>query len=831
MDQTPFCIFALLMKNLSLRLFFILFSIASVSAQKPIQTEDGTVIGKLIDQQTGKAIEYVSVRLFRASDSSIVNGAFTDVDGKYSIPCPLGTYYLKMTFTNYDPILVSAITIKNTAAIFNVGTLKMRKISEKTEREIKVIAEKEVLKAGIDKKIYNVAEDLNVRGGTANDILQRLPSVEVDQDGKVMLRGEGSVTVLIDGRPSSLSGGNGKSLLDALPAGSIERIEIVTNPSAKYDPDGTSGIINIVLKKNKLSGFNGLVSTNLASAYLHGGNIAEGNVSLSYRTGIFNVYGMYNARYLDGYRNNYSEIIQNSGTNYFHLNQSRLGTDLNAGHTFRLGMDVNLKARNTLGFSATGNIGVRDRRGDLWNSTYDETGVRDSLWQRMSYDPSQQHNYDMNAYYKYDLKNDRGSLSFDASQSLGNEHTQGYYLQRYYALDSTLNTIPYLKQELHNKEKNNITTLQTDFTYLLPKIGARFESGAKAILRDQLVDTYSSHYDWNSQSNVADSMANFLYAYKEQIYSLYAVYGQQINRFKFQGGLRAEDAYQIPNLISDSIRIVNHYLNLFPSAHVRYAFKPKSEISLSYSRRITRAASADLNPFTNYSDPYNLRTGNPYLQPEYIHSFDLGYSLEKAKYSITASTYYRSSTGVISRVKEFYPNGTSAVTFMNIAETKSLGTEFVWMFRPKTWWKNTFSYNANYIWYQTNQVDLPNRQGFNQNFKYNSSVEFWKKTATIQLSVTYNGPRVTVQGIAQRQGPIDLAFEKKLKAGKWTVGARVTDIFNKQGFYMAVDRPGVQQTAEFKWLTRRFFVSASYKFGKLEISNKSKLPGTEGGAE
>jgi outer membrane receptor protein involved in Fe transport len=819
------------MKYLLILLSFNLVFVQAVFSQKANPSEDGTVIGKIVDQQTGKALEYVSVKLFKASDSTIVTGAFTAVDGKYSIPCPFGTYFLKISFTDFDPILVSAITVKTALPIFNVGTLKMRRISEKTEREIKVIAEKDVLKAGIDKKIYNVAEDLNVRGGTANDILQRLPSVEVDQDGKVMLRGEGTVTVLIDGRPSSLSGGNGKTLLDALPAGSIERIEIVTNPSAKYDPDGTSGIINIVLKKNKLSGFNGLVTTNLASAYIHGGNIAEGNMSLSYRTGIFNVYGMYNARYLDGYRNNFSEIIQNSGSNYFHLNQSRLGTDLNAGHTFRFGMDVNLKARNTLGFSATGNIGERNRTGDLWNSTYDAAGIRDSLWQRMSYDPSQQHNYDMNLYYKYDLKNERGTLSFDAAQSLGNEHTQGYYEQRYYSLDSTLNGLPSLLQELHNKEKNNITTLQTDFTYLFPKLGARFETGAKAILRDQLVDTYSSHYDWASQSNVSDSMANFLYAYKEQIFSLYTVYGQQINKFKFQGGLRAEDAFQIPNLISDSIRIVNHYFNLFPSAHVRYAFKPKSEVSLSYSRRITRAASADLNPFTNYSDPFNLRTGNPYLQPEFIHSFDLGYSFEKPKYSITASTYYRTSKGVISRVKEFYSNGTSAITFMNISETKSLGTEFVWMFRPKTWWKNTFSYNANYIWYVTNQFDLPNRQGFNHNFKYNSSVEFWKKTATLQLSVTYNGPRVTVQGIAQRQGPIDLAFEKKLQGGKWTVGARVTDIFNKQGFYMEVNRPGIEQTAEFKWLTRRFFVSASYKFGKLEISNKSKLPGSEGGAE
>jgi hypothetical protein len=491
-------------------LFFLLLFPSIVFAQKPAQSEDGTVIGKIHDQQSNKPLEYVSVRLFRLADSSIVSGAFTDVDGKYSIPCSSGSYFLKITLVNYDPIFVSSISINPSLTVFNVGTLKMRKISEKTEREVRVIAEKDVLQAGIDKKIYNVAEDLNVRGGTANDVLQRLPSVEVDQDGRVMLRGEGSVTVLIDGRPSSLSGGNGKTLLDALPAGSIERVEIVTNPSAKYDPDGTSGIINIVLKKNKLSGFNGLVSTNMATTFQKGGNVGEGNLSLSYRTGILNIYGTYNARYLEGYRNNYSNITQGAGASYFNLDQSRVGTDLNAGQTFRFGMDINLKARNTLGFSATGNIGVRDRTGDLWNSSYDLLGQRDSLWLRSSYDPSQQRNVDFNVNYKYDLKNERGNLTFDATQSLGNENIQGYYTQRYYTPDSVLTSQPELIQELRNTEKNNITTLQSDFTYLFPTLGARFESGAKAIIRNQSVNPVSSTYDWSAQMNLEDTLANFL---------------------------------------------------------------------------------------------------------------------------------------------------------------------------------------------------------------------------------------------------------------------------------------------------------------------------------
>jgi outer membrane receptor protein involved in Fe transport len=219
------------------------------------------------------------------------------------------------------------------------------------------------------------------------------------------------------------------------------------------------------------------------------------------------------------------------------------------------------------------------------------------------------------------------------------------------------------------------------------------------------------------------------------------------------------------------------------------------------------------------------------LNPEFIDSYDLAYSFESKKFNLSASSYFRRNTGVITRFKEFYDNNTSAVTFRNISETNSLGNELVLVYKPTASWRNTLSWNGNYIWYITNMVDLPNRQGFNMNMKFNTSYEFWKKTATVMLSVTYNGPRVTVQGIAQRQGPIDIAFEKKFKEGKWSVGARVSDVFNKQGFFMEIDRESVYQTSEFKWLTRRVYVSASYKFGKLEINNKSRSLGGEGGGD
>lgn len=794
-------------------------------------TGDGIVSGKILDKSKDTPLEYVSFRLFSVKDSSIVAGIFTDVGGKFTLEnLPLGNFYAKITFTGYAPLIMNDIKISSVMKVVNLGTIKMELGDSKMLQEVKIVGEIDLLKIGIDKKVYNVGEDLSVKGGTANDVLNNIPSVQVDQEGKISLRGDGGVTILIDGRPSSLSGISGKSLLDALPAGSIERIEIVTNPSAKYDPDGTSGIINIVLKKNKLKGFNGLVNGTLGSGDLTGGNSFEGGVSLSYRNSKFNTFGSYAGRYTEGYRNNYSDLTQTfTDGSSFRILQERIGTDLNAGHTIRLGSDFYLKARHLLGISSTASIGQRDRTGSQWNSSYDGSGTQLALWNRYSSDPSQQQNLDINVNYKYDLKEDRGTLIMDFNESLGKDDIQGYYDQNYYTNDTILLGAQPIQQQLFNKERNNVTTGQVDFTYTFPKIKARIETGTKAILRRQSVDTYSESYDTLKNLYMQDTISDFQYQYDEKIFSVYGIFGQQLGKFKYQAGVRLEKAYQIPDLISDSIRIVNDYFNYFPSAHIRYSLTEKSEISLSYSKRITRAAAADLNPFTSYADPYNLRRGNPYLQPEFIDSYDLGYSNELKKVTYTVSLYYRHNTQIISRIKEFYDDNTSAMTFINLDASHNFGSEAVVIVKPNKWWRNTLSANANYFQFvDDNATANWNVNGISWSAKYSGAVDFWKKTATIQLNVNYNSPRNTVQGRVQRKGPVDLSFEKTFKEGKWSLGCRVTDIFNKMGFYMDLDQPTVQQTSSFKWLTRKYFVTFSYKFGKLEISNK-KQGGGEGG--
>ena len=816
------------MKLIRLSFFLIIF-LSGVSYSQNSSQGEGMIMGRIVNSINDKPMEYVTVRLFLEKDSSLIGGIYSDSEGKFLFDkLVLGTYYLKFSFAGFLAKRSESLTITSNLKMLNLGTISMELNKTLEIGQVDVVGQASILNAGIDKKVYNVAEDMSVKGGTANDVLKNIPSVDLDQDGRIMLRGDGAVTVLIDGRPSSLSGGNGKTMLDALPAGSIERIEIVTNPSAKYDPDGTSGIINIVLKKNKLKGFNGLLNANLGSGNFKGGNVADGGFSLSYRNSFFNIYGSYNGRYLDGYRNNTSYIRQTFINDSISiLDQNRTGTDLNAGNTARFGVDFTLKNRRSISFSSTGSNGRRDRTGDLWNGVKDSNEALLSLGRRESYDPSQQHNYDFNANFKQDFKDSRGSFVLDANQSIGMEAIQGYYLQRYYGIDSVLNGSLPLNQRLFNQEKNNITSIQADFTYLWPAKLMRSEFGAKTIIREQEVNTYSETYDYSTLSYFEDTLANFLYRYNEKIFSAYAIFGQQLKKFKYQGGVRIEKAYQIPNLVSDSIKIVNDYFNFFPSAHLKYALTPKSEIGLSYSRRITRASSGDLNPFTAYSDPFNLRRGNPYLQPEFINSYDLAYSSEGAKLNFSAAIFYRHTVNAISRIKVFYDDNSSAVTFANIGQSHSFGTELIASYKPTKWWRNTLSTNINYIQYQTSNANW-NRNGFNWNVKYIGSVDFWKKTATLQLNVNYIAPRITVQGIAQRKGSVELSFDKKFNDGKWTVGTRVSDIFNRQGFYMEVNQLNIYQVSEFKWLTRRVYLTIAYKFGKLEMGNKSKVPGSEG---
>jgi outer membrane receptor protein involved in Fe transport len=614
-----------------------------------------------------------------------------------------------------------------------------------------------------------------------------------------------------------LSGNSAKSFLDALPANMVERIELVTNPSAKYDPDGTSGIINIVLKKNKLKGINGNVNSSAAT-----GKIFNGSASLSMRNSKMNVYGTYSYKHYEGARNNYGEMNRRKNDTTFILDQNRLGTDYNVGHTFKLGSDFYLKDRHVLGINATGSIGDRNRAGNLLNSQLIE---RDSLttfnqWSRISYDPSKQRNLDLNLNYKFDFKEDKGSLSFDATQSFGTDTTGGRYNQFYTSKPET-------NQQLANQENDRVSTVMLDFVRVLPK-NIRIEAGAKTILKNSLINAHSETKDSLGVFK-DDHLSTFKYSYDEQIYSTYGNFAQHLGKFKYQGGLRIERSFQIPNLISQNQVYSKQYFNIFPSAFLTYTVIKDLDLTLNYSKRINRPSGENLNPFTSWADPFNLRKGNPDISPEFINSYEFGVGLTKKKLSINGSLYYRDSRNVIQRYRMYYPNGYAAVTYINIERSQSYGTELIITYRPTIWFKNVISFNGNQIKYTDSKVLQTPTTGFNWSVKYIGSIDFWKKTASIQINGKYNAPIITPQGTVQPRASLDISGEKNFKEGKWTIGFKVSDVFNTQEFRIHVDQPTVQQFSTFKQTTRRFYFNLAYKFGKMEFTKKGKISNDNGG--
>lgn len=783
--------------------------------------------GKIVDAEKNP-VEYASVRLMNTVDSTVISGAYTDVDGNFLIDnVAQAVYFIRISYANLETRDVKADLLNQSN--LQLGTIELKLDQTIDLDEVTAAGSLDVLKAGIDKKVYSVADDLTSKGGNVSDILNNIPSITVDQDGKVSLRGDGNVTILIDGRPSTLTSSAGQSLLDALPANSIERIEVVTNPSARYDPDGTSGIINIVLKKNKLKGFNGMVSGTVAT-----GDLYQANANVSYRNKIINTSLSYSLDYHEGYRNYYSDLERTfDNDSSTRLNQSRIGKDYKSSHTFVFGTDFFLNARNVIGISATANLDKRERSGDLENRLYDEFEVITERWDRNSFDPERNTNFDGNINYVRTFKEEKGEWSINANQSFRNGREKGFYDQYYLNVDETPSGLEELNQRLTNSSTNRITTAQTDASFILTKIKARVEVGGKAIIRKDDVSTYSEARDTITNLFNADTLANFDYRYNEAIYSLYGVFGQELGKFKYQVGLRGEYAEQTPELISSNLIYKNNYWNIFPSAHLKYDLDKVSQFSLSYSKRINRADSRQLNPFTSYADPFNLRSGNPALKPEYIHSFDLGYSFTKKKLIFSLSVFHRITNDVINRIKIYNDNNTAVVTYKNIDKSVSTGFEAVVIYKPFSWMKNTISANGNYINYTNNDPTTSwNNSGFNWGAKYIMAIDFWKKSATFQLNGNYEAPRVTPQGKMKPRTSLDLAVDKRLLKNKsLSVGVRLSDVFNTKNFRMKLEQPGVTQSVEYKWLTRRLYFSISYRFGNLDGKVKPGREGREGGGD
>lgn len=757
-------------------LFFAIFVYSSFGQeprQRQIQSEPiGVVRGKVVDDQSKKPMEYVSVRLFRSRDSSIVTGALTNNQGYFEIKnVPFGRYYAEIKFIGFKTKIIDSIFVTPRNPEFNIGIVHFQSEPIQT-KEVEVTAQKDIVSYAIDRRIYDVSRDLTTSGGSALDVLSNVPSVSVDIEGNISLRGSGNLQVLIDGKPSSLLGFDRGTALDQIPAENIERIEVITNPSAKYDPDGVAGIINIVLKKNTMLGYGAILSANVGTADKY-----NGSVSLNLRTDNFNSTIGYNFRSFsmrgntEGKRNSFAP-----DSTFLYQNQSFLRRG--AYHRLQFSSEWTPNPKNSLLFNA--NAGFFDRKmsdstGYLF--TFINPLFQNQYFRKNSSDGNN-FSYDLSLFYKYLF--DKKDKEFNTNLMFMSFNGDNDNLYNEFHFDSLeILQVP-IKQNNKSKYLNN--NLTYEINYVNPLEIGKLEIGAKANLRTIDIDYNFFNFDNTSQQWMRNDTISNKFGYGENILAAYLTFENKISKFGYKIGLRGEQTYTKVDQKTLNEVYKDHYFNLFPTIHLSYQIVPWNSITFSYTRRINRPQSMVLNPFLDYSDPQNLSKGNPYLKPEFANSFEISNLSFFGRNSLNLTLFYRYTTDIISRITRLDSTRTFTITtYENLNKSKSIGFEAMWNQTLLDFWK--LNINFSYFYLNVNGIPaygIPEHSSKSWNIKLNSVLNL-TKNIDLQFNLSYDSPVITTGGGGMYWRFFEMGSVGKLDGIFTTSLALKIDVFNGKG--------------------------------------------------
>jgi len=656
------------------------------------------------------------------------------------------------------------------------------------------------------------------------DVLENVPSIEVDSEGNISLRGSQNVTILIDGRPSGLSAESTGALLEAITSESIESIEIITNPSAKYDPDGVSGILNLILKKNKISGFNGQASAGIGT-----NDSYNAGMSLNYRTSKMNLSTNYNFRQFGRPMTGWNKKTIQVGDTLKHFNNESESERMGSNHSISLNADFFLNSTNVWSFGG---------RASTRNMSRTETNIYENY-----YEP----NDVITDNYRNDVTSSHGGLSYDLNTNYRKTFSsKSHFLETelaYSNYDSESdqsrvpsaidgfdypNGLPISDLSENTLSKSNVYTLRLDYTQ--PFEYSKLELGAKSTLRETGNDYVAGQINTNGEI-ISDASLTNHFIYNENVHALYVQYGGELGSFSYQAGLRGEYADIKSELVTTNESYPREYYSLYPSVFLLQKLNKNNEINLNYSRRVDRPRSRQLNPFGSYSDPYNIRKGNPNLNPEYINAYELGYTRYINKSMLNATMYYRFITDVVEHIVLVDDFGVSTVTFQNIGSRESYGGELTFSGQFYKWWSMNAGLNFYKLSYNSGESSELSNAGFTWNFKASNNFKIGKNLSA-QLSGRYNAARVTAQGSMDARYAIDAGLKQDLFKKKASINIRVRDIFNTRKFsYEAIGSNYTMQTERYP-ATRMIQLSFSYKFGKLNGKMRDKKrPDQENGED
>jgi outer membrane receptor protein involved in Fe transport len=778
-------------------------------------TFEGSISGEVIDNNQNP-VEFATISIISKNNNKIVNGGITNEKGQFLIDkIKPGIYNIDISFIGFKSKKINNIKINRTNTNVNLGKISITEDSQ-TLSEVEVVAEKEIMQNKIDKKVFNVSKSIAGETSSLLEMLEKIPSIDIDQDNNISLRGNSNIRILIDGRPASLMGNDISAILEQFPANAVESIEIITNPSAKYDAEGMAGIINIKLKKsNKKNGTNGsvLISAGTSQKY-------NASLRINHRQGKFNFFASYSYRY------NKRDFIKNAfRTNLltdtsFYLKQDNAGNRYLNSHMVNAGVDFDINKKNVISYNFNYNTGLRDYDEDMEYRYINENEYLENITLRQANGDSKRSSFDNSILFTSQLANKGEELSGNITLAHSYSDKNNDYEENYFT--ANMNPIPdtiFIQNDYSYFENTNY---YGQMDYVRPfNNNMKLETGVKANY-----ETQQNKYNLNNfidNSFVEDTALSSDFIYNRAIYAAYASLTGKLQKLSWQTGLRYEYTETSFDIKNDKNNYKNTINNLFPTVHLTYELQKMSDVSISYSRRINRPGMRSLNPIPNYSDPANIKIGNPYLNPEFINSFELGYSKRIKRISIVSSIYYRYITDIIKRYKKVDDYGNSIVTYTNLDNGQNYGLELI----IDAGFLKTFRANASVNMYKTIINGDNNTESDLSNDSYGMSSRIMisgklPKKFSIQISGMYRSPITIPQGYIEPMYWADFSIKKKILKDKGSISLRLSDIFNTRDFDIAIDDVNFEQTMHYKTTSRILFVSFTYNFGKQFAQNKRR---------
>jgi outer membrane receptor protein involved in Fe transport len=771
--------------------------------------KDGKISGKIIDTETNTPMEYANISIFRKQDSKLITGSISNATGSFVIAdLPLGLYYVEASFIGFEKTTIADIKIVPNATSVDMGIIKLSASREQIGT-VDVVAERNRVEYKIDKKVINVTNDINAAGGSAVTVLENTPSVEVDIDGNVSLRGSSSFTVLIDGRPSVLSGSDA---LRQIPSSAIQNIEIITNPSVKYDPDGMAGIINVVMKKNVLSGVNGIVNVNLGTGKKYGTDMM-----LNYKTKKYNLFigANWNDNTDKGTMKSTRETYANDTTTYLNTegtrNQSRGGTQLKGGFDYYLTDKTSVTVSSELGtydFSSYGGGNLHNYqfpagKFDIYSVQQNNSGRSGNF---VSANASFLTKFDANGMHKlegsfnYRNRDGQSDETINEFQSDANYVVVGKYL-------SKVNTL----------ENSNSNDYRAKLDYTLPlKGGAKFEAGLQSRIENENESLNFSNFGVNDPKFT--SSMDFM----ENIHSIYSTYTGNLKAIQFVVGVREE--YNKRSIIHYKEGVPNKYIldrfDFFPSLHLSYELVDKSQLMTSYSRRINRPDGRDLDPFPSYMNQYSIRTGNPGLKPEYTDSYEASYMKKFGNSFVSLETFYRTTNNLMTRLTNVV-DGISYMTVDNLNRDYSMGGEIMGNLNMTKWLLVNTSFTL-YNYQMKGEVlgRSIDRKSTNYSGRLNATIKFTPESR-LQLTGFYRGPSVSAQGDQKGMVFTNLSYRQDFMKKKLSATLSVRDLLGTMRMQGTSYGDNFKSTFKMTREPRVLMLTLSYKINNYKMDRSA----------